>query len=101
MKYYSETLKRIYDSEEDCKKAENEFLEKQKEQERKEKELADTRKARAKEVEDAFKEANTAYNKFVELKKKFVKDYGNFHMTFDVKNDFANFFDVADFLFRL
>ena len=60
MKYYSETLKQVYDSVEDLEAAELEQKKKDDEKakelalaETKRKELASARKARAKEIDDA------------------------------------------------
>lgn len=81
MKYYSETLKRTYDSEKECLKAEEEYSRALAEKEAKAKELSETRKARAKEVEDAYKAAADANNKYIELRNAFLRDYHSFHMT--------------------
>lgn len=91
MKFYSEETKKIYDSEDELKKAEKELkaqceLEKRKKEER---------SIRAKEVEDAFKN-------YVELRDKFIEDYGNYHMTITSKSPgFNSIFDYLDtFLFQ-
>ena len=75
MKYYSETCKKMYDSVEELETAEKEFNEKH------EKELAlkEERKARAQEVEEAYK-------KYLELKAKFIEDYKAYHMTLTTKD---------------
>jgi flagellar hook-basal body complex protein FliE len=90
MKYYSEKLNKIFDSEDECQKQEKAFLDKQKAEEEKQVKLAETRKARAKEVEDAYKKANEAYKEFLELKNKFIKDYRTIHMSFDELSDLVN-----------
>lgn len=82
MKYYSETLKKIFDTPEDLKKAEKAHKEKLAVEEKKRAE----RSARAKEVEEAYK----AYKKLLD---DFVKDYGSFHMTI---NDSRSLFDMFD-----
>ena len=53
--------------------------------------LASERKDRAKEVEDAFKHANTLLDEFVE-------DYGSFHFTLGTDKD-DTFFKLFDWLF--
>ena len=55
MKYYSETLNKVFENEKDCLDAEKEYKAKVEEEEKRKKELADSRKVRAKEVEDAYK----------------------------------------------
>lgn len=77
MKYYSEQLKRLYDSEEDLKKAEAEALSRQAEENKKKEE----RKARYEEVQAAYKKADAERQKADELLRKFIKDYGGFHGT--------------------
>ena len=77
--YYSEKLKKHYDSEEECQKAELEY-DKKYELERVKKEQ---RAAEAKEVEDAFKKANEAYKEAREKLNTFVDKYGSFHTTFN------------------
>ena len=65
MKYYSETLNKVFENEKDCLDAEKEYKEKVEEEEKRKKELADSRKIRAKEVEDAYKaiiDAQKHYN---------------------------------------
>lgn len=65
MKYYSEQTKKLYDSQEELNNAEKAFEEKKAVELKKKEERA----TRAKEVEDA-------YDKYVELLDKFIKDYG-------------------------
>lgn len=74
MKIYSEITRQEYPTVEACLADEEAFKKKQEIEEAKRKELAEARKARAKEVEDAYKHAN-------ELLNEFVKDYGSFHMS--------------------
>lgn len=87
MKYYSEILRKAFDTEKECLKAEKEHTEKLEQAEKQKKELAEKRKARAKEVEDAYKAVQEAQKTYSELKKRFVNDYGSFHMTFTSKDD--------------
>jgi SMC interacting uncharacterized protein involved in chromosome segregation len=88
MKYFSEKTKKFYPSESECVAAEAEFDAKMAKIAEEKKKLAEARKERAKEVEDAYKEmqvlikaAREGEKRFIELRNKFVKDYGSFHMT--------------------
>lgn len=100
MKFYSEITRKLYDSEEELKKVENEI--KVKEIAAKEAEIKKKaeRTKRAKEVEEALKVANDAQSKAIKLLKDFTHDYGYFHMSYtkdDVKsndNDNFDFFSV-------
>ena len=81
MKYYSETLNKIFENEKDCLNAEKEHKEKVEAEEKRKKELADSRKIRAKEVEDAYKAIIDAQKHYNELLTNFCKEYGSFHCT--------------------
>ena len=98
MKYYSETLNKVFENEKDCLNAEKEYKAKIEAEEKRKKELADSRKARAKEVEDAYKAVIDAQKHYNELKNKFVDDFGSFHMTFSTTDDFHSLFSD---LFRI
>jgi hypothetical protein len=98
MKYYSETLNKVFENEKDCLNAEKEYKAKVEAEEKRKKELADSRKARAKEVEDAYKAVIDAQKHYNELKNKFVDDFGSFHMTFSTTDDFHSLFSD---LFRI
>lgn len=89
MKYYSEKLKKLFDTVKELESAEKEF---DKIQAEKSKELEE-KKLNAKEVEDAYKhyietikESNklveTAYEKYLALRGEFIKKYGSFHMSY-------------------
>lgn len=71
MKFYSEVTKKLYDTPELVKEAED----KAKAEEERASKLKETRAERAKEVTDA-------YDRFVSLREAFLKDYGSFHMTY-------------------
>ena len=98
MKYYSETLNKVFENEKDCLNAEKEYKAKVEEEEKRKKELADSRKVRAKEVEDAYKAIIDAQKHYNNLKNKFVEDFGSFHMTFSTTDDFHSLFSD---LFRI
>ena len=69
MKFYSEKMNKLFDTQEDLEKAETEYTER-KERERKEREERNaTEKAR-------FEEVKEAYSNYRKLAKKFVDDYG-------------------------
>lgn len=70
MKYYSEKTNKKYDTIEELETAEKEFDDR----EAKELALREERKARAHEVEEAYK-------RYLELKAKFIQDYKEYHMT--------------------
>ena len=93
MKYYSEQLKKIFDSAAECEKAEADHKAALEEKERKQQELTAQRKERAAEVESAYKEMIDAQKKFYKLKGEFLKDYKSFHMTFSTQDTpFDNLF---------
>lgn len=75
MKYLSEKTNKVYDSVEELEHAEkaHEAVQKEKQQQREE------RTQRAKEIEDAYKN-------YLELKAKFIEDYGSYHMTLTEKD---------------
>lgn len=87
-KFYSPKLNRYFDSQEELEKAVIELEEK----EQKQKQLAETRKARAQEVNDAYKHADA-------LLREFVKDYGYYHTShtsptsFSISRVIDTFFD--------
>lgn len=68
MRYYSDKLKQLFDTEEALSKAELALAEEQKRKEQ----LKTKRAERAKEVETAIEQAN-------DLLEKFIEDYGSFH----------------------
>lgn len=82
MKYYSEKLKKVYDTVEQLQAAEVEFDKAHAAEIAKQKE----RKARAAEVSEARKEFANAQKKYNDLLNKFVKDYGSYHETYTDKD---------------
>lgn len=84
--YYSEELKKYFNDEAECRKAEKEYEEKH----------AAELKAKEERAKRA-KEINDAYAHYVKLRNEFIKDYGSFHMTYDdgnFKSLFDYFFDM-------
>ena len=97
MKYYSETLKRLFETADECAQAEAAQERAKAEAEAKKKALAEGRTNRAKEVEELYKaavEAKKAYNKALDA---FVKDYGSFH--FSVREPSTSLSSVFDLFF--
>lgn len=93
MKFYSENLNKLFDSQEACEQAEAEAKRIADEKAKAEAKKAETRKARAKEVEEALKAATAARAKYDKLLREFCKDYGAFHMSYtDMDKDFVDFF---------
>jgi len=93
MKYYSELLKKPFDTVEELENAEKE----KNEQINALKVKNEERTERAKEVENAYKkyietkkklfeEIDNSYNEYLKLRDKFVDDYGSFHMTYTNKD---------------
>lgn len=100
MKYYSEVLKKTFDTEKECRAAEDQYERKIAEAKRKEQEISNERKARAKEIEDAYKEVHEAQRKYNILLHKFIEDFGSFHMTFSCEDEGDTFEDLFN-LFKI
>lgn len=91
MKYYSEKLKKLYDTEADLTKAEAAAAKAEAEKIAKEKAAKEHRAERAKEVTEALEAAEAAKAKANKLMNAFVKDYGSFHTSYTLKDvDSAN-----------
>ena len=100
MKIYSELTNKEYATVDACVADEEKYLKKQEEEKRHKAELADTRKARAKEVEEAMKIAVEAQKEANAKLNAFIKDYGTYHVSL-AKDNLGDFFtDIFD-LFRL
>jgi hypothetical protein len=89
MKYYSETLNKMFDSEKELLQAEDAEEVKKAAEQAHAKQLKETRKARAKAVDDAYKT-------YHDLLRDFVKDYGGYHTTY--KADDCMVSDLIKFL---
>lgn len=83
MKYYSEKLKKLFDTTEELESAEKENEEK----EMAALKLKEERAARAKEVDEAYEKAQKAIAEYNELLNEFVKDYKNYHYSTSKKVD--------------
>lgn len=97
MKILSEKTNKEYASVEECLAAEKEFDKQVALEKAKKEELANTRKTRAKEIEDAYKAILDAKKHYNELLDAFVKDYGSFHMT--LRTGDGNPFDLFNRFF--
>lgn len=87
MKYYSEDLKKFFNTPEECEKAEAAHLKRVKEEEEKKAKAASERAVKAKEVEDALKQLNEARKNYDEKLRAFCKEYGSWHYTFTSTNE--------------
>lgn len=87
MKYYSELVKKNFDSEQECLDAEKQY----EEEHAKELALKEERAKRAQEVQEAYKH-------YLELRAKFIEDYKSYHMTLTEKDlpalNSLNWFDL-------
>lgn len=75
MKYYSESLKKIFDTQEELQEAENKAASKEQEQEH-----------RRHEVEEAKDIAEEAWKRYLDLSEKYCKDYGSHACTRPAEN---------------
>ena len=81
MKFYSEQLSKLFDTQAELETAEEKANAAKRAEEEKKAKLKANRETRAKEVEDAFKTAAEAQKKANELLNPFLKDYGSYHTT--------------------
>lgn len=100
MKIYSELTKNFYKTVEECEKAEKEFEAKAKTEEERLQKARDEKKARAAEVEAAYKAAQEAEKTYLELRNAFIKDYGYYHCTYSTIEEAPSFDELFDF-FRI
>ena len=109
MKYYSEKLNKLYESEQACMDAEFKAKEEEnrqavlkarqeaEEKEKKEKAAAE-RKAMADEVETARKAMVEAQKAYREKLEGFCKKYGTYHITLPNADSLPHLFDFFDWL---
>lgn len=83
MKYISELTNKIYDTIEECEKADETFLAERAAKEETKRKQAKEKEARQAEIEAAFEALTEARKHYSELRDNFVKDYGCLRMTFD------------------
>ena len=93
MKFYSEKLNKLFDTEDACAEAEDAHAKAVAEAEAKKKALADERATRAKEVEELYKAAVEAKKAYDAKLQAFLKDYGSFHATFRNVDPFFTLLD--------
>ncbi len=104
MKYYSDVLKRLFDSEKELLEAEDAKKKAEEEKALREKEKNAARAEAAKKVEEAMKKAAEANKNYREVLSDFCKNYGAYHYSFtdDGKEDTYDLFDeLVKFLFQL
>ena len=99
MKFYSEMLKKFYDTQTDCETAEKQAIEAKEKAETKAKALVEQRASRAKEVENAYKNLLDARKAYIKVLNDFCKDYGSYHFSItgqetDPFSLFARFFEI-------
>ena len=92
--FKSDVTGKVYDSEEECLKAEkehNELVVKQNKEKEERKEAADEIKVAYESYlnlrTENKKKEQEAYNKYLDLRNKFVDKYGSYHLTVSTKND--------------
>ena len=93
MKFYSEKLNKLFDTQELCAQAENEHDKAVAEAEAKKKALADERATRAKAVEELYRKAVAAKQEYDKALQEFLNDYGSFHATFKTTDPFFGLLD--------
>ena len=97
--YYSELLNRQFNSEQECLAAEKQYQEQVLAKQEAENKLKEQKATRAKEVESAYKELKDAERRYLDLRNKFVEDYGQFHMTYRDKAPVITIEDLFKALF--
>lgn len=99
MKIYSEITKKFYPTVSECEAAEREAEKQKKEEKAKKEKLSAERKVRANEITEALNKVYEDFNKYQNLVKDFVKDYGSYHysITSDNYNDNPLGFSWIDF----
>lgn len=102
MKYISELTNKIYDTIEECEKADKALLEERAAAEEKRKAREAEKQSRQKDVEEAYANLAAARKHYDELRDAFLKDYGTLHMSFSKtgKNIGDTFFWSSSDLFH-
>ena len=93
MKYYSETLKKIYDTQEELISAECAYKKKLEEQKKKEAEKAERLTILKEEKEKRLQEINEARETYYKLLKSYWNDYGDYN----TNSIFHSLFDIIGF----
>ena len=111
MKYYSEKLRKFYDTADDCQRAEFEAKEQEnlakiqkekalREEKEKKEALAAERKAAAEKVEAARKEMEHANKVYKDALSEFISKYGAYHYTTSNPDEIPSLFDVFKYAFN-
>lgn len=98
MKYFSEKLNKVFESEKECVEAENKFELAKQEKEEKEKRLTQERKERAHEIEEQYKKIMDDRKEYRKMVDDFIRDYGSFHCTFKSNEPVFSDMDLFDLL---
>lgn len=98
MKYYSEELKKFFNTEKECEKAEQAHFAEVERQKAVKAKKDEARKARAKEVDEAYSALKSARKKYNDLLAKFCEDYGAYHTSF-TSEDAPAISSLLDFFF--
>lgn len=80
MKFYSENTKKLYDSAEECQKAEDALINAQKEK-------SERRKTKAKLVDEKRKAYEAARKEYQQVLDDFCKEFGAYHFTYNNKDE--------------
>ena len=101
MKIISEKTGKTYETVDACLADEKAFDDAVIAENKKKEELAKNRKARATEVEEAYKKISEARKNYYKILHDFINDYGSFHMTLNTgdENPFDDFDRIFDFWF--
>ena len=94
MKFYSEKLDKLFDDEKALVKAEDEYEVRIAAEKAKQEQLANTRKERAKAIEEQYKKVINDRAEYKRLVDEFTRDYGQFHMS--IKSDNLADMDLFD-----
>ena len=94
MLYYSEVTKKAYKTAEECQQAEFKVKEAENLEKIKKERLANERKARAAEVENARQALNEAQKNYHKVLEAFIKDYGSYHYTETSVDNIPTLFDM-------
>ena len=92
MKYYSEILKKAFDTEKACITAEKDYFAKMDEEKARKEKLSKQRENRAKAIEELFAKRADIDKEIKVALDEFYKDYGSFHISL-TSNSPLNIFD--------
>lgn len=87
MLFYSETLKKLFSSEKECREAESAYLKEKKKAEEEAKQKQTNRQKAAKEIEEQYKKVKEEYTIYRKLLKEFIDEYGYYHMSLKWSDD--------------